>query len=339
VKLWSADGRIVYSDERRLIGERYPLGADELRVLRDGGVEAEISDLTRPENRFERPLHRLREVYLPLRGPGGRRLLFEEYLRDSSIVADGQRLFGSLAPVLIGALLVLALVQIPLAASLARRLQRGRRERELLLEQAVAASALERERIARDLHDGVVQQLAGVSYELSAASAEALGGGAPAGATLRRAGDQIRRVMRQLRTLLVELYPETLQRQGLEAALTDLLARVHAHAIATELEIEPAVRLDPAGEALVFRTAQEALRNVTAHADARSVAVRLTSHGDRCALHVIDDGVGMQPPGDDRPRLGLRMLGDLARQAGGELSVRDAPQGGTALELRLPARR
>ena len=54
VKLWLADGRIVYSDEPRLIGARYPLGEDEQDALVSGAVEAEISDLSRPENRFEK---------------------------------------------------------------------------------------------------------------------------------------------------------------------------------------------------------------------------------------------------------------------------------------------
>ncbi|HET9760806.1 MAG TPA: hypothetical protein VFP51_13710, partial [Nocardioidaceae bacterium] len=55
IKIWTAEGRIVYSDETRLIGDRFPLGAEEREVLREGSTDAEISDLSRPENRFERP--------------------------------------------------------------------------------------------------------------------------------------------------------------------------------------------------------------------------------------------------------------------------------------------
>src|SRR5690606_3470978 len=54
VRLWDADGTIVYSDKPQLIGERFDLGPEELEVLADGGVEAEVSDLSKPENRFER---------------------------------------------------------------------------------------------------------------------------------------------------------------------------------------------------------------------------------------------------------------------------------------------
>src|SRR5665213_1782611 len=88
VKIWTSQGRIVYSDEPRLIGSTYPLRQDELTALRTGIVDAEISDLTRAENRFERPQKKLLEVYLPLRTPGGQKVLYEEYLRFSSVAAS-----------------------------------------------------------------------------------------------------------------------------------------------------------------------------------------------------------------------------------------------------------
>jgi two-component system, NarL family, sensor kinase len=338
VKVWAVDGRILYSDEPRLIGERYRLGADERDVLRTGDVEAELSDLSRPENRFERGRRRLREVYLPLRIPGGRPVLFEEYLTDASITASSRRLWRDSAPVLLAALLVLELVQVPLARSLAGRLRRGQREREALLHRAVAASEQERRRIARDLHDGVVQDLAGISYDLRAAGVQLERDPDVAGPALRRGGEQVRRAIRQLRTLLVDLYPESLHRQGLEPALSDLLARLDARHITTALAVDPGVELEPAQEALVFRAAQEALRNVTAHADASRVSVHLGRADGHHVLRIADDGRGFEPAADDRPRFGLRMLGDLVHDADGELEVRSQPGGGTILDVRLPVR-
>ena len=98
IKLWDATGRIVYSDEPRLIGERFPLGEDERHSLRTGEVDVDVSDLSEPENRYERNEDTLLEVYLPLRGPDGEQLLFELYERRSSIEAGGTRLLRSLAP-------------------------------------------------------------------------------------------------------------------------------------------------------------------------------------------------------------------------------------------------
>ena len=87
--------------------------------------------------------------------------------------ASGARLLGALAPPLIGGLAVLVIFQVPLAWSMARRLRRGHREREALLAAAAEASAQERRRIAADLHDGVVQNLAGVAFGLAPLAAGA----------------------------------------------------------------------------------------------------------------------------------------------------------------------
>src|SRR4051794_26902211 len=167
VKIWKRDGTIVYSDEPRLQGTTYELGDDELEAIDNGVIVAEVSDLSKPENRFERDRGKLLEVYLPIRTPSGNRLMFEAYYRYDAVAASGQRIWRSFAPISLAALLFLELVQIPLAWSLARRLRDRQRERERLLQQTIEASDLERRRIAADLHDGVVQDLAGVAYSLA----------------------------------------------------------------------------------------------------------------------------------------------------------------------------
>ena len=103
-----------------------------------------MSDLSAPENRYERSQKKLLEVYLPIRTPNGQRLLFEAYFRYGAVSAAGSRIWRSFAPISLGALIVLELVQIPLAWSLARRLRQRQREREALLRQALDASDLER---------------------------------------------------------------------------------------------------------------------------------------------------------------------------------------------------
>ena len=113
VKLWTADGRIVYSDEPRLVGSVYPLGSEDRAAIETGGVDAEVSDLCRPENRFERRWQKLLEVYLPVQTPDGRRLLFEAYFRFSSVAASARRSWLTFGPVLLLGLLVLWAVQTP----------------------------------------------------------------------------------------------------------------------------------------------------------------------------------------------------------------------------------
>ena len=115
VKLWRPDGRIVYSDEHRLIGRRFEIGIEEREALQHQTVDAEVSDLTEPENRYERRERKLLEVYLGIRGTDGSPLLFEAYNRFSSVSASGRRLWLVFAPALIGAMLLLEAAQIPLA--------------------------------------------------------------------------------------------------------------------------------------------------------------------------------------------------------------------------------
>src|SRR3954453_13548515 len=219
VKLWTPDGRVIYSDEPRLIGARYPLGEEESDALAGGRVEAEVSDLSRPENRYERSAGKLLEVYLPLRGPNGRPLLFEAYQRFRWVAASGRRPWLAFAPALFGGLLLLWLINLPLARSLAGRLQEGQREREQLLRRALDASQTERRAIAADLHDGVVQDLVGVSFSLAAQAERVNGRDAEAKAALQTGAAQTRDTVRALRTLLVEIYPPSLHRAGLAAAL------------------------------------------------------------------------------------------------------------------------
>ena len=311
VKLWDESGRIVYSDEPRLIGKRFELEPDERELFRRPGVRADVSDLSRPENRFEKGRGPLREVYLGIRGPRGERLLFETYLREGAISAESRRVWRDVIPVVLGVLLALWLVQIPLGWRLSRRLQRAQH-------QAVTASEHERRRLARDLHDGVVQDLVAVSLTLGATQDH-------------ETGSQVRRSIRQLRTLLVELYPDDLHRQGLQGALSDLLAPLQSRGLTTTLDIEPGLDLGRDIEALFYRTAHEALRNVAAHAEATTVTVRVTHD----AIEITDDGQGLTPPADDRPHLGLRMLDDLAREHGGALEIRSTPGRGTSILLKL----
>ena len=340
VKLWTADGHIVYSDEPRLIGARYPLAKDDLESLREHKVTADISDLSAPENRFERGQGKLLEVYLPVHTPNGQPLLFETYQRYGSIAHDAQQVWLAFAPALGGALLLLWILQIPLARSLAGRLREGQREREALLLRAMEASDAERRRIAADLHDGVVQDLAGISYGLEAGAEHAGTRGDAGSATdMRRGAAATRQSMRQLRSLLVELHPPNLHASGLEPALTDLCAPLRAHGVDCELDVETVPRLSPPGEELVFRAAQEALRNVLAHANATRTVIRLSQEQERVVLTVEDDGRGFTPDDVEQSRsdghLGLSLLADRAMDLGGALDVDAEPGRGTRLRLEV----
>ena len=107
VKVWDATGRIVYSDDRSLVGKRFPLGADDLTALKRGGAFADVTDLTASENMGEEVGKRLLQVYLGVKTPTGQRLLFETYQPYQSIIDSSRRLWLTSLPVLLGGKLLL----------------------------------------------------------------------------------------------------------------------------------------------------------------------------------------------------------------------------------------
>ena len=343
IKVWSPSGTIVYSDEHRLVGSVYPLKADDRAALDSGSIDAEISDVSRPENRFERGHGRILEVYMPVQTSTGHRLLFETYQRYGAVSANGEQLFVAFTPALLAGLGLLWLIQLPMAWSLARRLRRHQDKQEQLLLRALDASDVERRRIASDLHDTVVQDLLGVSYGLAAAGVRVET--ATPEDTRRafgRAASQLRENLRHLRTLLVEIYPASARSAGLAAALEEVVGSQGNGDLELEFSADREVQLDEDAEELVYRTAQEVLRNVREHARAAAVRVSLQREDGHAVLLVTDDGVGFdaetiaQRRGDNH--LGLALLEDRARRLGGTLSIVSSPGAGTAVRLELPLR-
>jgi signal transduction histidine kinase len=342
VKIWNRDGDIVYSNEPRLIGAQYDLDAETTKVLDEGLIEAEVSDLSEPENRYERDEGKLLEVYLPIRTPDDTRLLFEAYYRYGVVSEAGRHIWGSFAPIALVALVIVQLVQIPLAYSLARRLQQRQAERESLLRRALEASDVERRRIASDLHDGVVQDLAGVAYSLAGAARR--DGVDPATAQLLDASaTDVRASIKSLRSLLVEIYPPNLFEEGLESALTDLLATATGRGVETSLDASALREPLPQGAArLCYRAAQEAVRNAIAHAHATHIRVRAWNDDDRASVQIADDGVGFEPSATrsrtNDGHFGLTGLRDLVTHARGTLDVSSAPGSGTTVTVEVPLR-
>lgn len=335
VKIWTADGHIVYSDETRLIGDVFPLGEEEREVLEGGSTEAEVSDLSRPENRYERDTGGLLEVYTRIESPEGDPLLFEAYYSAEAIATRQEQVFAQFRPITLTALGMVVLVATGLLWLLTRRLRRSAEEREHLLRAAVDASDAERVRIARDLHDGVVQDLAGASFTVSAvARSNGLPDAARSG--LETAGESLRTSLRGLRSLMVEIYPPDLHAEGLGAALDDLLAPAAAAGITASARVTDAERASDDAVALVWRVAQEAVRNALRHSGARTLTVTVDGVGDSLVLVVEDDGRGFDPgrrPGAEH--FGLRGLDGLIAEAGGRLDVRSAPGAGTTIRLEV----
>lgn len=333
VRLWDVDGTVVYATEPRLIGQQFPLGDEELEILAEGGVEAEVSDLTKPENRYEQELGELVEVYLPVRAGKGKTYLFETYTRQSAIEEAAQQIMSAFLPLLVGSLIVLTGILVALAWRMARRLQRDSDDRERLLHRALDSSETERRRIAADLHDGVVQDLAGVTYTLAALSDRVEDESAQR--SLDRTADTTRGAVRSLRSLLVDIYPQSLASAGLGSSIGDLLAGLPSEIGSTFDPVEPVVLPDDQ-QAALYRAARETIQNVARHSGARHVTVGLTAKGGGAVLTVTDDGRGFSPSDVPSGHLGLQLLRDLAASVGGEYRVDSSPGAGTTVTFGVP---
>jgi signal transduction histidine kinase len=209
-----------------------------------------------------------------------------------------------------------------------------------------ASRELERLRLARELHDGPLQDLIAISYEL--AGSERATGNGPAATVLapgvmRR---QVLAVVGQLRGVIGELRPPGLLELGLVAALEGYVASLRRHgdpslpAIVLAAD-DPWVGLPEPVALALFRIAQEAVRNAIRHADARTVCIRLRHEGGDVALEVEDDGRGFAMPArlNDLTRaghFGLVGLAERVDQACGTLAIRSSIGAGTRIAVRLP---
>ena len=346
VKLWTPSGRIVYSDEPRLVGATFPLEPDAAQTLADTRISAGISDLGRPENRYERDDGKLLEVYRPVWTPNRQPLLFEAYFRYDLVSQRSSELWRGFGGVMLASLAGLMLLLVPLAWTLLAALRRGRLQREQLTVRALDASLDERRRIAAGLHDGIVQDLAAASFAVAAKADHAAAQGnrgltddfGAVAATLR-AG------IAGMRSLLVDIYPPNLQGSGLAAALRDLARTSVGAGVVTHIDVAVADGLDATSQEAAYRVAQEALRNAAKHASADHVSISLRALDEATAwLEIDDDGRGFRPPNpsassssvdDPGSHFGLRLMTDAARRSGARLLIRGAPGRGTTIRMEL----
>ena len=235
--------------------------------------------------------------------------------------------------VTVGALLALLVLGVPLLGVLTLRLTHASRARERLMQRAVESSEAERRRIARDLHDGVVQELAGTAFALSGTAREA-SLSPQLKAELAGSSEALRRSLRQLRSLLVEIHPPGLNAAGLGAALEDLTAPATSAGITASVMVEGVDGAPDHVVTLVWRVAQEAIRNAVRHARASTVTVEVRGDDRQVRLLVADDGVGFDPADPaSNGSYGLRGLQSLVEDGGGRVRVDSAPGAGTTVRM------
>jgi signal transduction histidine kinase len=214
-------------------------------------------------------------------------------------------------------------------------------ENARLYQQVQALAVLEeRERIAHDLHDGIIQSIYAVGLGLEQCTLGEHLDPIACRAQVERAIDDLNGVIQDVRSYIMGLEPRQTQgrglRQGLEALARDLLA---ASSVQATIIIEGQVEslLTSAQSSQLCQVTREALANVLKHARATAVELMLAHVGGDLVLSIRDDGAGFDPAAPTRPEQhGLRNIAERARELGGELRVESAPGAGTTLRVRVP---
>ena len=365
-KVWSPEGEVLYSPDRRLMGQRFDVDEGLARALQ-GEVSAELSDLDEPENRYERERWtRLLEVYAPVReaDPDGRILGAVEFYQTPD------ELEGEVASARAQSWAVVGAVTLAIYLLLAGIVKRGsdtiiRQQRtlirqegalreqvaelSLLLDQnaklhervsraAERTTALNEQalrRIGADLHDGPGQMLG-----LALLTLDTLNGGQPdedhalsimRGAVQDALGE-IRAISTGLR--LPALAPLEVQ----EVAKRAVRAHEERSATSVKLQLSDLPRQAPlAIKITMFRVLEEALSNATRHGGGLGVVARLRREAAGLGLLVSDQGPGFDPGADRRDgHLGLANMRERAELLGGTFKVVSAPGQGTSVCLWLP---
>jgi signal transduction histidine kinase len=200
------------------------------------------------------------------------------------------------------------------------------------------AMVAERNRLALDLHDAVSQKLFGLVLNAEAAATLLERDPAAAREQVARLQTGAQEALEELRSLVFELRPPDLERDGLADALrkhVEVRSRLQQREI--EVQIDDELPADPARDGEVLRIAQEALQNALGHADADHVAVRLRRDGNVLVLEVSDDGIGfdLAAPGLRARRLGLTSMEERAQKLGGRLAISSTPGAGTTIRLEV----
>lgn len=199
------------------------------------------------------------------------------------------------------------------------------------------ATMKERERLARDLHDSVKQQVFATAMQLAAAQALLDRDQEGARARLAEAEALTRQAQKELALLIQELRPADLEGRGLAPALRDYAGRWSRQTgIAVEVELAEGVDLTPEVENALFRIAQEALANVARHSGALTARLRLRRQEGTVVLEVADEGAGFDLAERAGRGLGLASMRERIEAIGGRLVVRSGHGTGTCVQATCP---
>ncbi len=221
---------------------------------------------------------------------------------------------------------------------LSMRLKRMSEQVQSLIQTRQALAALEeRNRLARELHDAVKQQVFATQMQLRAARNLLPDDPQAAGERLEEAEQLVKASQQELGLIIAELRPAALEGQGLAEALRSYIDTWSQHAgIQADLSVQGERQLPLVLEQSLYRIAQEALANVARHSGASRVRIGLAYASTEISLQVSDDGTGFDPAEADQRGFGLDSMRQRAAELGGSLSVESHKGQGSTIRVVIP---
>lgn len=213
-------------------------------------------------------------------------------------------------------------------------------EREAGLNAVLQATEEERQRIAKDLHDGVVQSLTGLRLGLAEQSRRVKNEQPELGEKLSESSSGLDETIAELRNISHQMMPRALQESGLVPALSDMLEKSLGN---TDIQFEfehhgvDDKRFDERKEISLYRIAQELVNNIIKHSEARAVSVQLLATKSHLMLVVEDNGKGFEYEDKaNRNGIGLMNISSRVQAVHGELNYQPGPDQGTVATVRVP---
>jgi len=362
-RIWSTSGKILYSPNPQLMGRTFAMDGDRGRAVQ-GAVTGDISNLTDPENVYERQQwSHLLEIYMPIRASGSSLIIAvaELYQRpddlENQVNHDRLMAWGLVAAVALLAFLALALVVHQGSEKIISQdseLREKVRQLSTLLDQnaglhdrlrraaarTTALNELERRRIGSDLHDGPSQTLAFAMLRLDAVEGRLEETGQGGNEELGSVRAALADALGDMRTIAAGLRTPELERatpaEIVRRAVVDHERKAGTSA-AVDVEGIPG-RAPLAIKIALYRILSEALSNAARHGQGAGVAVRVIDSGDGNLMAEVSD----KGPGFDvrqRPiqgHLGLAGMRERAELLGGRLELESSAEGGTHVRAFLP---
>ena len=211
-------------------------------------------------------------------------------------------------------------------------------ELEALIQSTLATQEVESRRLAAEIHDGVTQYVVAALYRLRAAQG-LVGERDPAATELQAAAELLEKAEQESRRAIRRLRPPVLDDLGLVPALREL-AQEFEEELRVEIRAASALDLGQDLELVLYRVAQEALRNVVKHAQARRVSVTLDTDPDRVRMVIADDGIGFDASQafaiKEGSSYGMVAMRERTEMIGGSFRVASEPGQGTRIDVSIP---